>query len=99
MSAFVAKSFVTAVPATAPERDIADAVARWQAQYQPHLVKGGYAAPTPGSAQSVPVIEPDNHLKDAAVNWFAEARRQDRADQNEVRDRVQQVMGRRGLLG
>jgi hypothetical protein len=99
VSGFVAKSFVSAVPATAPERDIADAVARWQSQYQPHLVPGGIGQPGPSIQSASPMIEPDSHLRDAAVNWFAEARRQDQADQLEVRDRVQQVMGRRGLLG
>jgi hypothetical protein len=97
MSGFRPQSFASSVPSTAPEKDIADAVARWQAQYQPHLVQSGYLQQA--AAPAVPVIEPDNHLKDVAINWFAEARRQDQADQNEVRDRVQQVMGRRGLLG
>jgi hypothetical protein len=98
MSGFRSQSFVTAVPATAPERDIADALARWQGQYQPHLVNGG-VAPIVSAPPSALVIEVDSHLKDAAVNWFAEARRQDTADAQEVRSRVSQVLGRRSFLG
>jgi hypothetical protein len=88
-------SFVAAVPATSSADDIADAVARWQARYQP----AGLATPAApvAAAPAAPVVEAPV-LKEAGANWFAEARRQDQADQDEIKDRIARVMGRR-ILG
>jgi hypothetical protein len=87
-------SFVTAVPSSSAPEEIADAVSRWQAIYQPLMPA---AAPPP--VKPVEVIETAPHLKEVAASWFAEARKQDAADQDEIRSRVNRVLGRNGILG
>ncbi len=95
MSLLRAANFVEAVPATADPERIADAVARWQARYQPlsHAKPEPAPAPPPVSA-----VAPPPELKEAAANWFAEARRQDQADQAEIKDRINRLLGR-GVMG
>jgi hypothetical protein len=94
MSLLRAANFVEAVPSTADPDAIADAVTRWQARYQP-LSQQKTAAPPPAP---VSVAAPSPELKEAAVNWFAEARRQDQADQAEIKDRINRLLGR-GVMG
>jgi hypothetical protein len=86
-------SLIPAIPSTASAEEIAKNVRLWQSRYQPVPA----SAPPPPSA--APTLDDAPHLKEAAANWFAEARRQDMADENEVRDRVNRVMGRNGILG
>jgi hypothetical protein len=86
-------SFVPAVPATAAPEEIARAVSNWQARYQP-IMPVVQPAPLPVETS----IEAPAHIKEAAANWFAEARRQDAADQDEVRSRVSRILGK-GVLG
>jgi hypothetical protein len=84
-------SLIPAIPSTASAEEIAQNVRLWQTRHQP------VTPPQPIMAPS-PAIETAPHLKEAAANWFAEARRQDMADEDEVRARVSRIMGRNGLL-
>ncbi len=84
-------NFVAAVPSTAPAEEIAETVRLWQARYQAAIPVSPQPAPAP-------VVAQEPHLKEAAANWFAEARKQDQADQEEIRSRVNRLMGR-SVLG
>ena len=89
-------SYLASVPATATPEQIADAVSRWEARYQPNA---RVTAPAPPATPApVPSIAAEPHLKEAAVNWFAEVRQQDQADNAEIKGRVAALMGRRGLV-
>jgi hypothetical protein len=88
-------SFVPAVSVNASPESIAEAVGSWQSRYQPMVP---VSAPPPPPPQAT-AIETAPHLKEAAANWFAEARKQDQEDQDEVRQRVNRILGRNGLMG
>ncbi len=86
-------SIVPAVSSSARPEEIAETVKLWQSRYQMSL-----DLPPAPPAPAAPAIETAPHLKEAAASWFAEARRQDEADDIEIRTRVSNVLGR-GLLG
>jgi hypothetical protein len=88
--------FVPAVPAISSPEEIAATVSRWQSVHQPVMPSVAAAPVVP--QQSSP-IETAPHLKEAGANWFAEVRKQDVADQDEVRQRVQQILNRAAPTG
>jgi hypothetical protein len=93
-----ARPFVAAVPASASPDEIDDAVRRWQSTYQPHLVGVGAApAPAPRPPEA-PVTANEPRFKEIAAGWYEEARQRDRLDSDSVRQRVSELMGRRGQV-
>jgi hypothetical protein len=94
MSIARSANYIPAVPSSATPEEIAQNVSRWQARHQPVMPK---LEPPSVPIPTVSPIETAPHLREAAANWFAEVRRQDNNDQEEIRERVQKLMGK-GLL-
>jgi hypothetical protein len=93
-------SNVPSVPATASPEEIASAVSRWQARYQPAmptLTAADYHAPPPPPPPKP--VEADPVMKEVAANWFAEVRKQDEQDEYEIRNSVSGIYKSASIFG